>query len=148
MLTVGDFLKRKGNTVHSIDPDSSVLDGARIMNEFHIGGLTVVENDKIVGMFTERDVLNRVVAKQLDPAATKIRDVMTTPVVTCNEDCDVNVCAADMSSKKIRHLPVISSETGNQKLVGMISTGDLMALNVSQKQAQIDHLHDYLHGRS
>lgn len=148
MLTVGDFLKRKGHQVFSISPDATVLEAARIMNEHHIGGLTVIKDDKIVGMFTERDVLNRVVAKQLDPASTKIQDVMTSPVVTCNEDCDVNVCAADMSSKKIRHLPVISSDAGSEKLVGMISTGDLMALNVSQKQAQIDHLHEYLHGRS
>ncbi len=148
MLTVGDFLKRKGHQVISVSPDATVLDAARMMNEHHIGGMTVLENEKIVGMFTERDVLNRVVAKQLDPAATKIRDVMTSPVVTCPEDCDVNVCAADMSAKKIRHLPVITRSGAAEKLVGMISTGDLMALNVSQKQAQIDHLHDYLHGRS
>ena len=148
MLTVGDFLKRKGHQVYSIGPDATVLEAARIMNENRIGGRTVLKDEKIVGMFTERDVLNRVVAKQLDPATTKVQDVMTSPVITCNEDCDVNVCAADMSSKKIRHLPVISSDPNRTNLVGVISTGDLMALNVSQKQAQIDHLHEYLHGRA
>jgi CBS domain-containing protein len=148
MLTVGDFLKRKGHQVFSIGPDATVLEAARIMNEHRIGGLTVLKDGKIIGMFTERDVLNRVVAKQLNPVATKVQDVMTSPVVTCHEDCDVNVCAADMSSKKIRHLPVVSRDSEDEKLVGMISTGDLMALNVSQKQAQIDHLHEYLHGRT
>ncbi|GJM24525.1 MAG: signal transduction protein [Phycisphaerae bacterium] len=148
MLTVGEFLERKGHQVFSIGPDATVLEAAKIMNEHRIGGLTVLENENIVGMFTERDVLNRVVAKQLDPVATKVKDVMTSPVVTSPEDCDVNVCAADMSSKKIRHMPVVARDSGKERLIGMISTGDLMALNVSQKQAQIDHLHEYLHGRT
>lgn len=148
MLTVGEFLERKGHKVVTVNPNETVLQAARIMNEKRIGALTVVKDDVIVGMFTERDVLNRIVAQQLDPATVKIQEVMSSPVITCLQDCDVNTCAADMSSKKIRHLPVVSSEKSGEKLIGMISTGDLMALNVSQKQAQIDHLHEYLHGRS
>ena len=131
-----------------VEPSVSVREVLNELKARQSGSVSVCQDGKLVGMFTERDVLNRVVAKQLDPATTKVQDVMTSPVITCNEDCDVNVCAADMSSKKIRHLPVISSDPNRTNLVGVISTGDLMALNVSQKQAQIDHLHEYLHGRA
>ncbi|NOX57491.1 MAG: CBS domain-containing protein [Planctomycetes bacterium] len=147
MLTVGEFLQRKGHEIATISPDATVLEAAGVMNDKHIGALTVLENDAIAGMFTERDVLNRVVAAQLDPATTKVRDVMTSPVVTCTNDSTVGACAAAMSEKKIRHLPVVSREGDTEKLIGIISTGDLMALDVSRKQAQIDHLHEYLHGR-
>ena len=99
-------------------------------------------------MFTERDVLNRIVAKQLDPAATAIADVMSAPVVTCGPESTIAQCAATMSGKKIRHLPVVEGESAQSRLVGLVSTGDLMAIDVAQKQQQIDHLHDYLHGRS
>ncbi len=148
MLTVGEFLERKGNAVFTVDPSTTVLEAARIMNKERIGAVTVIKDGGVVGMFTERDALNRVVAEQLDPATTTVESVMTAPVITCTKEHNVSTCAAEMSSKKIRHLPVVEKDGSTEKLVGMISTGDLMALNVSQKQAQIDHLHDYLHGRA
>jgi len=148
MPIVRDILSRKGSDVYTVTPDMTVLDAAKIMNERRCGAVCVVSEGKLAGMFTERDVLNRVVARQLDPATTRVADVLTSPVVTCNPDSKANDCATIMSGRKIRHLPVVEGEGENARLVGMISTGDLMALEVSEKQAHIEQLHDYLHGRA
>lgn len=147
MPTARDILNQKGSRVHTIAPQTTVLEAARLMNEHRIGALCVVDaGGALVGMFTERDVLNRVVAKQLDPAGTKVVDVMTSPVITCVPEAKLVDCALAMSSKKLRHLPVVEGEDEG-KLVGMISTGDVMALEAREQQAHIEHLHDYLHGR-
>ena len=144
MSTIGDVLNKKGATVATIGPDASVLDAADLMNERLIGALCVVEGDTLVGVFTERDILRRMVSAKLDPAATRVADVMTKSVTTCGLNGRTADCAAVMSHKRIRHLPVV--EEG--KLVGMISTGDLMALHVAEKQSQIEDLYQYLHGRT
>jgi CBS domain-containing protein len=143
MPTVREFLKRKGSIVHTIERSATVTEAARRMNENHVGALCVVDGGAIVGMFTERDVLIRVVAGQRDPTATTVAEVMSAPVITTDPDAGTADCAALMTNRRIRHLPVL--EGG--KLVGMISTGDLLAMEVALKQAHIDHLHDYLHGR-
>ena len=143
MSTIRDVLDKKGAGVATIAPGASVLDAADLMNERRIGALCVVEGDALVGVFTERDILNRVVSAKLDPAATKVADVMTTPVTTCGPNGTTADCAAVMSRQRIRHLPVV--EGG--KLVGMISTGDLLAAQMVEKQAHIQDLYQYLHGR-
>ncbi len=145
---VRDILARKGHEVYTISPDTTVLDAAKGLNERRIGAACVVEGDRLVGMFTERDVLNRVVARQLDPGATRVADVMTSPVVTCGINAKAADCVAVMSARKIRHLPVMDDGPSEPKLIGLISTGDLMAMEVDEKQAHIEHLHDYLHGRT
>jgi len=131
-----------------VTADTTVLEAARMMNSNHCGATSVVEGEKLIGMFTERDVLNRVVAKELDPAATRVGDVMSSPVVSCGPDAKAADCGAVMSTRKIRHIPVLDKPGSEGKLIGMISTGDLMALDGAEKQAHIDHLHEYLHGRT
>ena len=144
MFTLRDLLARKGTEVATIAADATVLEAANLMNQRRIGALCVVEGDALVGMFTERDILNRVVSAKLDPAGTKVAEVMTTPVTTCGPHGKAADCAAVMSHKRIRHLPVVEDD----KLVGLISTGDLMAIQVFQQQAQIENLYQYLHGRT
>jgi CBS domain-containing protein len=148
MSIVRDILNRKGVDVFTVSPETTVLDAAQTMNERRCGAVCVVEGGDLVGMFTERDVLNRVVAQQCDPASTKVKEVMTNPVVTCGPEAKARDCAAVMSARKIRHLPVVDGSGPSAKLIGMISTGDLMALEVSEKQAHIEELHNYLHGRT
>ena len=80
MPTVNSILARKGTVVHSVSVEASVLDAAQIMNQQGIGGVVVLEGADMVGIFTERDILRRVVAEQKDPATTPVRDVMTSPV--------------------------------------------------------------------
>jgi CBS domain-containing protein len=144
MATVGDVLAEKGAAVATIAPGATVLDAANLMNQRRIGALCVVEGANLVGIFTERDVLTRVVSAQCDPATTTVAQVMTAPVITCGPKGKTTDCAAVMSHKRIRHLPVV--EEG--RLVGILSTGDLMALQAAERQAMIEDLHDYLHGRT
>ena len=148
MPIVRDILSRKGTDVFTVVAETTVLEAARMMNDRRCGAVCVVEGQCLKGMFTERDVLNRVVAPQLDPATTKVGEVMTAPVVSCGPEGNVRDCVAIMSARKIRHLPVVDGKDASARLIGMISTGDLMALEVDEKQAQIEQLHDYLHGRT
>lgn len=148
MPIVRDLLAKKGHKVMTTTRQQTVLEAARLMNEARIGALCVVDGEKVVGMFTERDILCRIVAETKDPASTRVSDVMTSPVVTCGPDAKLADCAAVMSQKKIRHLPVVDGGATNGRLIGLISTGDLMAQQVTDKQNHIDHLHDYLHGRA
>ncbi|MCG8409485.1 MAG: CBS domain-containing protein [Phycisphaerales bacterium] len=142
MSLVRDVLAQKGTDVCKIDQKKTVLDAATIMNERRIGAVMVMNGDKIAGIFTERDVLNRVVAKRKDPAATKIQDVMTTKIACCEQDTTLESCRAVMTKNKIRHLPVV--EGG--KLVGVISSGDILAREIQDQEETIRYLHEYMHG--
>jgi len=144
MSTIRDVLADKGTEVATISPNASALEAADLMNERRIGALCVVEGETMVGVFTERDLLNRVVSAKLDAATTKIADVMTSTVITCGPEGKTKDCAAVMSYKRVRHLPVVE----HGKLVGMVSCGDLIAREVTEKQAFIDDLYQYLHGRA
>ena len=143
MLTIRDVLAKKGTDVATISPEATALDAADLMNERRIGALCVVEGETLVGVFTERDLLNRVVSGKRDPAKTKVAEVLTSSVITCGPRGTIEDCATVMSHKRVRHLPVMEGT----KLVGIVSTGDLMALQVAEKQAFIEDLYEYLHGR-
>lgn len=144
MATAQTVLDRKGVDVQTIDKDASVLDAARRMNDKRIGALIVVGADKVLGIFTERDLLMRVVAKQLDPAQTPVHQVMTTPMACCTRQTKLTECKAVMTEKKIRHLPVV--EGG--KLFGMVSSGDVLAYESEDKDTTIEYLSEYLYGRN
>lgn len=107
MSTVQTILNRKGSNVLAIHPGISVYAAACLMNDKRIGGLVVVENSQIVGVFTERDILKRVVGSGLDPAYAVVREVMTTPVFTCSPDTPLEELAETITSRRIRHIPVV-----------------------------------------
>lgn len=142
MPTARMILDRKGSDVATVERSDSVLDAARLMNARRIGALVVAEGDRVVGIFTERDILCRVVAEERPPAETKVGDVMTSPMACCHRDTKLSECKAVMTSKRIRHLPVV--EEG--KLFGMISSGDILANDAADQQATIEYLNEYLHG--
>ncbi len=142
MHIVKEILQKRTEPVATITGDATVMDAARIMSDRHIGSLVVVRDEAVVGMFTERDVLNRVVAQHKDPAATHIKDVMTTPVACGKSSSAIEEVSSVMTEKRIRHLPIV--EEG--KLIGMISIGDIMALQNRVQQETIDYLQDYMHG--
>ena len=139
MPTAQTILDRKGRGVVTIVPDDSVLAAAHLMNRRAIGGLVVAEDEQIVGVITERDVLRRVVAERRDPATTTIREVMTTPVVTCRPEAKLEECSTVMTARRIRHLPV-ADENG---LVGIITSGDILAYQFDEQEATIQHLNSY-----
>lgn len=140
MATVQDILRRKGGEIISVAPGETVLSAAQRMNDRGIGGLVVTEGKRLAGIFTERDILRRVVAQRRDPATTKVADVMTTPVTACGPATPVDECAAMMTAKRIRHLPVV----GEEGLVGVITIGDVLAFQVSEQQQTIDYMHHFM----
>lgn len=140
MPTVRDLLARKQGEVISIAPSDSALHAAQVMNQHGIGGLVVLEHGALKGMFTERDILRRVVAAGKDPGSTKVRDVMTAPVITCLPETSVEECAVILSGKRIRHLPV----TDDRGLVGLVTSGDLLAFQVAEQSATIQFLNSYM----
>jgi CBS domain-containing protein len=140
MATVREILLKKGSDIISVTPGETVVKAAQLMNERGIGGLVVTEGKRLAGIFTERDILRRVVAQRKDPATTKVAEVMTAPVTACAPDTPVDECAAMMTAKRIRHLPVM----GEQGLVGVITIGDVLAYQVSEQQATIDYMHHFM----
>lgn len=142
MPTVQSILGRKGGQVVSIGAGETVLAAASLMNERTIGGLVVTDGERVIGIFTERDILRRVVASQKDPAATLVRDVMTSPVACCRPDTSLAECRSVMTEKRIRHLPVVERE----RLCGIVTIGDLMAEEVGEHQATIEYLQSYIFG--
>ena len=141
MPTAQDILKKKTGEVAMIAEGANVMEAAKMMSDRRIGSMVVARAEKVIGIFSERDVLNRVVAKHLDPSTTLIRDVMTSPVACCQPTTKLTECRAVMTEKRIRHLPVVD----DGKLVGMISSGDILALEHTQQQRTIEYLHEYLH---
>lgn len=143
MSTVQHILGRKrNNRVACINGAETVLEAARRMNERRIGALVVTEGDRVVGIFTERDILNRVVANQRDPAVVQVRNVMSAPIACCTRETPVTECRSVMRARRVRHLPVV--EDG--QLVGMISIGDILEdVNTEQSQT-IRYLYEYLYG--
>lgn len=142
MPNTRDLLKEKGGEVVTITRGATVLEAATKMNERRIGALVVLDGEKIVGIFSERDVMNRVVAAKKDPAAVHVHEVMTEKVAFCTLDTPLDECRSVMTRHKIRHLPVV--EEG--KLVGMLSSGDLLARELAVQEETIRYLHEYMQG--
>lgn len=140
MPTIRELLVRKGTSVVSVRPDTTVLAAAALMNECGIGGVLVMDDATLAGIFSERDVMRRVVAARRDPATTLVGDVMTTNVVTTTIHAKIADCRALMTERRIRHLPV----AGEDGIVGVITTGDILAFEVSMQESQISELQKYV----
>lgn len=139
MSTVANLLKSKGRQVVTIEPDATVLQAARLMNTHHIGSLVVVEGGQPIGIFTERDVLTRIVAAERSPSATKVRDVMTARVLTCTPDTSLDALRHTIRAERVRHIPVVE----DSKLCGMVSIGDLNTAEVKVLAETISYLEQY-----
>jgi len=144
MSIVREILAKKGSQVLSIGRRATVLDAALLMNEHKIGALVVIDDGRVAGMFTERDVLRRVVGERRDPATTIVDDVMTVEVVCCTQETPIDEARGAMMNRRIRHLPVVD---GDRRLHGMISIGDLNAWHLNTQEQTIHLLNEYLYGR-
>ncbi len=145
MPSVRDVLSSKGAKVHSTSPDTTVLEAVSRMNNHKIGALVVMDGEDVVGMFTERDVLRRVVGQERSPSATKVGEVMTSEVVCCKPDSDLDDVAAIMKNRRVRHVPVCGNDG---QLIGLVSMGDVNAYNASNQQTTIHFLNEYIYGRA
>lgn len=145
MGTVREILARKGTQVWSIGKEAMVLDAALLMNEHRIGALVVLEEGRVAGMFTERDVLHRVVAEQRDPAQTRVGEIMTEEVICGTLETSIEEARGAMKNRRIRHLPLVD---GDRRLLGLISIGDLNAHEATSQEQTIHLLQEYLYGRT
>lgn len=143
MATVKDLLDHKGNQVSSIQPQATVYEAATRMNDKKIGALVVIEEDRLVGMFTERDILLRVVAQKRDASQTTVGEVMTCEVACCRLHTTLDEARGVMKNRRIRHLPVVDEQ---DRLLGLISIGDLNAHQNSAQEKTIHLLHEYIYG--
>jgi CBS domain-containing protein len=144
MATVRDILAVKGPHVLSIGPEANVLDAARLMNEHKVGSLLVMSGGNVIGIITERDILQRVVGPCLHPAQTPVHEVMTTEVVCCQPHTPLDEARGVLKNRRIRHLPVMDSEN---RLHGVISIGDLNAYHAHDQEVTIHIMQEYIYGR-
>jgi len=138
-----DILAHKGGAVHTTSGERTVLDAVREMNARNIGSLVVVEDGRVVGIFTERDVLTRVVEPGRDPRETRVEAVMTLDVEVLGPDTTVNEAMVWMTEKRRRHLPVVRED----RLLGLVSIGDLTRHVTRELQFEVYELEAYVTGR-
>jgi CBS domain-containing protein len=137
------LLSRKGSSVYSVASSATVAEAVHVMNLHKVGSLIVLQAGKLAGIFTERDVLTRVVAAGLMPTNTSVADVMTPRPITVSPHATIEEVMEIFSDRRCRHLPVID-DTGS--LVGMISMGDITRWLVDAHRMEADHLRQYIAG--
>jgi CBS domain-containing protein len=139
---LSELIRHKGSHVCHVTPHATVEEAARQMARERVGALLVMHDEEIVGIFTERDLLNRVVAKGIDPRNARIHEVMTTEVVVIRPGRTVRDAMQIVTTKRVRHLPVVK----DGHLLGMVSSGDLTRWIVSEEEGVIHTLMDYIYG--
>jgi CBS domain-containing protein len=144
MTSVAQLLKTKPNNtiVFTIGADDSVYEAIKLMAEKGIGALVVTDGDSIAGIITERDYARKVVLMDRSSKATPVRDIMSKAVRFVRPDQTTEDCMALMTERRMRHLPVIE----NDRLVGMVSIGDLVKNIIAEQQFTIQPLAFYIHG--
>ena len=139
---IRDILRNKGNDVVCVDLRATVLEAVQVMNDHHVGAVLVLDEGKLVGIFSERDVLVRLVAAQRDPRHTWVRDVMTTRIYTTSPDDSLLEVMRLMTDRRCRHIPVIEAD----RLVGLVSIGDLTKATQRNLRQEVRELSRYIGG--
>ncbi len=136
------LLESKGNALHAVSTSVTVSDAVQEMNRHKVGSVLVMNGAKLAGIFTERDVLTRVVAENLDPRTTPISKVMSDNVLTVGPETTVQQIMDLFAEKRCRHVPVIS----DGKLLGLISIGDVSRWVANAHRAEAESLRQYISG--
>jgi CBS domain-containing protein len=136
------LLNDKGHEMYSVSPETMVYDAIKLMTEVKVGALLVIENNKLVGIISERDYTRKVILENRSSHETPVRDIMTAEVLTVTPDQSVEDCMKVMSEHHIRHLPVAE----NGQPIGIISTMDVVKSIISEKETVIDQLEHYIAG--
>jgi CBS domain-containing protein len=141
MATASQLLRHKGRLIYSVSPDAPVLDAIREMAEHGVGALLVMQGEKLLGMVSERDYARKVILKGRSSSETNVSQIMSSPVLTVRPDQSVNECMRLMTDNRVRHLPVVDAE----RVVGVLSIGDLVRAVVEEQQQTIEQLEHYIH---
>jgi CBS domain-containing protein len=142
MKTVQQLLESKGSETISVSPHDKVIEALRVMAEREIGAVLVVENGRLVGIMSERDYARKVILKGKSSQETAVCEIMTQRVIYVRPSQTVPECMALMTNKRVRHLPVLDGE----RLIGVLSLGDLVKETISEQQFIIQQLENYIHG--
>ncbi len=140
MRPILELLEKQGGAVWSLSPDDSVYQALEMLAECNVGALMVLQADKLVGIFSERDYTRKIALAGLSSKDTKVREIMTSQVLTVTPKTSTDDCMALMSQKKIRHLPVVDGS----KVVGMVSIRDLMDDIIKDREQTITQLQNYI----
>ena len=141
--TVQSILDRKGSQFWAVRPDQSVYEAIEIMANRAVGALLVMSGDEMVGILSERDYARKVTLKGRNSKETMVRDIMSSPVFSVSPSRSVEECMGFMTERRIRHLPVVDAG----KVLGVISIGDLIKWIISEQEATIQQLHNYIAGK-
>jgi CBS domain-containing protein len=141
MTTIKNVLKSKGNKIFSISSDESVFDAIKLMSENKVSSLLILDNEKLLGIITERDYAWKIILQGKSSKNTKVKEIMTTDILYAEPSQTIEECMALMTEKRIRHLPVLE----NNKLLGLVSIGDLVKAIIEEQKFVIKQLEHYLH---
>ena len=144
MITVKQVLQDKGYPeTWAISPDATVYDALKLLSEKRVGALPVLEAEKLVGILSERDYARKVILKGKSSLNTPVREIMTEKVIAVHPEESIQECMEMMTNKRVRHLPVLADD----KLIGIISIGDILKEIISEQEIFIRDLQDYIEGR-
>jgi len=144
MTTVAQILGTKADrTVHTIAPTASVYEAVRLMADRNIGALVVVEHGQVVGIVSERDYARKIVLMARASKDTPLSEIMSSPVMYVRPEQTSDDCMALMTENRLRHLPVMQGD----RLVGLVSIGDLVKATISEQQFIIEQLEHYISGQ-
>ncbi len=139
---ISAILDRKGRSVFSVLPTMTVSEAVAEMNRQRVGSVLVLDGGRLVGIFTERDVLRRVVGPGVDPLRTRVSEVMTPGVITISPEATIEDTMVLFTDKRCRHLPVVE----NGQLIGTLSIGDITRWMADASRAEAEHLKNYITG--
>jgi CBS domain-containing protein len=142
MSTIREVLDRKGGSVLTIHSDAPVLEAIGIMSENNVGALVIQDGDQPAGIFTERDYLRKIALKGRSSSNTPVREVMSSPLITISTSESSEAGMATMTERRCRHLVV----TEGGSMAGIISLGDLVKHMLQEKQAELEHMAQYIAG--
>jgi CBS domain-containing protein len=140
MITVGQFLEQNKRTVWTLSSNNTVRQALQLMADKNIGAIVIKDQDKLIGIFSERDYARKVVLKGKNSNDTKLAEVMSKEVITIASDMQIDVCMQLMTDKRVRHLPVVD----NGKSIGIISIGDVVRLMIDEQKYLIEQLQKFV----
>lgn len=141
MNRVSSLLARKGSSVHSVPPDTTVIDALKIMSEKNIGSVVVMEGENYLGIMTERDYSRKIALKGKNSSLVKVSEIMSQDLPAVGPDDSIEHCMQLMSDKNVRYMPVFE----NEKLLGIISMSDVVKHTISLQKETITQLETYIH---